>query len=183
MEPSTADQAAFHEGFADIVALLSVFSIPTVVEYAVRTALANTKAAAKGKAGMMSLAHLTVAALKRGILLGLGEQFGEGLSGIHGSSLRRSVELEPSPTLLDEDEYREEHRRGEVRSRPSCRGSCPRSRSVSRHSVATAANQLPETRVVEEGADIAERMLTMAIRALDYMPTTDIEFGDTSARS
>jgi len=178
MEPSTPDQAAFHEGFADVVALLSVFSIPAVVEYAVRTALANTKAAAKGKAGMMSLAHLTVNALKRGILLGLGEQFGEELSGIHGSSLRRSVELKPSPTLLDEDEYREEHRRGEVLVAALLQGFLSalttRLSTLGRDS----GNQLPETRVIEEGADIAERLLTMAIRALDYMPTTDIEFGD-----
>jgi hypothetical protein len=39
-------------------------------------------------------------------------------------------------------------------------------------------NRLPPKRVAEEGADIADRMLTMAIRALDYMPPTDIEFGD-----
>src|SRR6266545_1317754 len=39
MEPSSPDQAAFHEGFADVVALLSVFSIPEVLSYAMRRAL------------------------------------------------------------------------------------------------------------------------------------------------
>src|SRR5262249_5662888 len=32
MERSTPDQAAFHEGFADVVAVLSVFSLPDVVD-------------------------------------------------------------------------------------------------------------------------------------------------------
>src|SRR5262245_33777293 len=32
MERSTPDQAAFHEGFADIVAVLSMFSLPDVVD-------------------------------------------------------------------------------------------------------------------------------------------------------
>ena len=33
MDPSSVDQVAFHEGFADVVALMSVFSLPPVVFY------------------------------------------------------------------------------------------------------------------------------------------------------
>ena len=31
-DPSSPDQAGFHEGFADVVALLSVFALPDVVD-------------------------------------------------------------------------------------------------------------------------------------------------------
>lgn len=172
MEPSSPDQAAFHEAIADVVALLSVFSIPEVVRHAVQVAIRQVRGP------LLQLSKLTVRALKRGVLLGLGEEFGEALEGVRGASLRRSVALEPSPAWLSAPEFQEEHRRGEIlvatilhaflgvyRDRLSTLGSDSR-------------RQLPEARVVEEGADIAERMLTMCIRAIDYMPTTDIEFGD-----
>jgi hypothetical protein len=44
--------------------------------------------------------------------------------------------------------------------------------------VDTRNGLLPAARVIEEGSEIADRMLTMAIRALDYLPPTDIVFGD-----
>ncbi len=99
MEPSSPDQAAFHEGFADVVALLSVFSIPEVVKYAV------SHATPRRSAQTVDVARLTIEALQEGVLLGLGEQFGEGLSGVHGSALRRSVKLKPSKTLKDTPDY------------------------------------------------------------------------------
>lgn len=172
LEPSSPDQAAFHEGFADVVALLSIFSIPEVVRYAIQAAVAPPR----GR--NMQLAQLTIAALKRGVLLGLGDQFGEELSGVHGASLRRSADIEPSPDLLDTPEFKEEHRRGEILVAAMLQTFLRIYEARLVDLKETSRNQLPLARVVEEGADIAERMLTMAIRALDYMPPTDIEFGD-----
>ena len=172
MEPSSPDQAAFHEGFADVVALLSVYSIPEVVTYAIDSAvgLPNTPT--------MRLADLTLESLKHGILLGLGEQFGEAFSGVHGVALRRSVTLKPAKDILNREEFQESHRRGEVLVAAMLHAFL----AVYRARLVTLGrdmkNRLPPQRVAEEGADIADRMLTMAIRALDYMPPTDIEFGD-----
>ena len=36
--------------------------------------------------------------------------------------------------------------------------------------------------VVEQGAQVANHLLTMAIRALDYCPPTDIDFSDSCRR-
>ena len=172
MEPSSPDQAAFHEGFADVVALLSVFSIREVVDVAVKHATSG-----RGKR-MVDVAGLTINRLQDGVLLGLGEQFGEALSGVHGSALRRSVQLKPSKTLKNTPDYLEEHTRGELLVAAVLRGFL----SAYRHRLSTLGltrdDRLPSERVAEEGADIAERLLTMSIRALDYMPPTDITFGD-----
>ena len=172
MEPSSPDQAAFHEAFADVVALLSVFSLPEVVAEAVRAAARSTPG------NMVRIAELTVRAFQDGMLFGLGEQFGDELSGLHGSSLRRSIKLKPDPELLNTAEYQEEHRRGEILVAAMLHGFV----DVFKRRLITlgrdAKGRLPAVRVAEEGADIAGRMLTMAIRALDYLPPTDLEFGD-----
>jgi hypothetical protein len=173
MEPSSPDQAAFHEGFADVVALLSVFSIREVVEYAVAQAVSEA-----GGGSMVRLSELTTDALKQGILLGLGEQFGEGLSGVHGDSLRRSVAITPSRRLKDQREYLEEHRRGELLVAAMLSAFLAAYQRRLETLGTDGRGRLPAVRVAEEGADIADRMLTMAIRALDYMPPTDISFGD-----
>lgn len=172
MEPSSPDQAAFHEAFADVVALLSVFSVPEVVSEAVR----RGSRFAAGQ--ILNIAQLTVRTLQEGILFGLGEQFGDVLSGVHGSSLRRSVQLEPDPDLLDAAEYQEEHRRGEILVAAMLRAFLDVFRERLTSLGRDTNGRLPAVRVAEEGADIAGRMLTMAIRALDYLPPTDLEFGD-----
>jgi hypothetical protein len=179
MEPSSPDQAAFHEGFADVVALLSVFSIPEVVSFAVHAALAaQGETAAETTDPLLPLADLTIGALRAGILLGLGEQFGEALSGVRGASLRRSVTITPSPTLLQQPEFREPHRRGEILVAAMLQTFLQAYRARLATLGRDTRNRLPAVRVIEEGSEIAERMLTMAIRALDYLPPTDLAFGD-----
>ena len=172
MEPSSPDQAAFHEGFADVVALLSVFSVTEVVDYAV------SRATRRRSARMLDIADLTIEGLQEGVLLGLGEQFGEGLSGVHGSALRRSVTLTPSKSLKDKPGYLEEHARGELLVASVLQAFLKAYHERLTTLGRTSDGRLPPVRVAEEGADIANRLLTMSIRALDYMPPTDISFGD-----
>lgn len=172
MEPSSPDQAAFHEAFADVVALLSVFSVPEIVSEAVR------RVAHVSSGEMLSVARLTVRALQDGILFGLGEQFGDVLSGVHGSSLRRSVRLTPDRHLLERDEYQEEHRRGEILVAAMLGAFLEVFKARLTTLGRDARGRLPAVRIAEEGADISSRMLTMSIRALDYLPPTDLEFGD-----
>jgi len=172
MEPSSPDQAAFHEGFSDVVALLSVFSVHEVVEYAV------SRVTGRRAARTVDVARLTISGLRDSVLLGLGEQFGEGLSGVRGAALRRSVKLKPSRLLRHRREYFEEHTRGELLVAAMLQAFLSAYQNRLKTLGLTADGRLPAERVAEEGADIADRLLTMAIRALDYTPPTDITFDD-----
>src|SRR5205823_3343607 len=105
LEPGLPDQPAFHEGFADVVALLSVFSIPSLVETTLGEADAQGRISSQ-QVGKGELAHSA--------LFGLAEQFGEATSGVRGSALRRSLELPANNEWRGEVEFEEPHRRGEV---------------------------------------------------------------------
>jgi hypothetical protein len=178
--PSGPDQAAFHEGFSDIVALLSVFSLRDLVAYAVHKAqqmVQQAQGEPQPEGAMIDISALTANALREGVLLGLGEQFGTELGGRFGA-LRRSVSLEPSPDYLTMAEYDEAHRRGEILVASvffaMLEAYIGRLDTLGK----TENGLLPERRVAEEGAEIADRLLTMVIRALDYSPPTDLRFAD-----
>lgn len=173
MYPSGPDQAAFHEGFGDVVALLSVFSLPEVVEHVLRP----TRAPKTGVV-MIERDKLTAAALCETALFGLAEEMGSEIEGLRGSPLRRSVTLVPDGKLLETDEFLEPHRRGEVFVAAVMNAFVKA--WAQRIAAMGAPNQqaYPLDAVVEEGADIAETMLTLWIRALDYMPAVHLELGD-----
>jgi hypothetical protein len=179
--PSSPEQAGFHEGFSDVVALLSVFSLKDVV----RTLLLKFKPRdgepPPVKENYVSTAFLNERDLGKSVLLGLADQMGEALSGVRGRALRRSVDLLP---LGDKDEpyleragFNEPHKCGELLVAAIMD-------AFLQVWVKRMKKYISERRevdiaiVVDEGADAADQLLTMAIRALDYMPPTDILFSD-----
>lgn len=181
IEDTNPDVAAFHEGFADIVALLQRFTFDELVEHQL---------------------YMSGGRLDRFTVLGeLATQFGEALEGNRGA-LRSMigrwqpkagtdeeewVPLKPSPS-----DYRvntEAHDRGAVLVATIFdafqRIYLHRTRDLVR--IATnGTGVLPEGsisrdlvhRLAREAAEIAEHLLHICIRALDYCPPNDISFGD-----
>jgi hypothetical protein len=171
MEPSSPDQAAFHEGFGDIVALLSIFSLPAVVG-------ALLDMGTNGDATLIDEKHLTRDKLKQSVLLGLAEQMGQELSAVRGNALRRSVELAPGKDYMSMPTWREPHRRGELIV-AAVMGALldiwlERLTKVG----FVRKGKKDRSLVVEEGARVANHLLTMAIRAIDYCPPVDLTFSD-----
>jgi hypothetical protein len=169
LNPSTPDQAAFHEGFADVIALLSVFSLPEVVGHLL---------ASGSKSGLLTRKQVSVEALRESAVFGLADEMGEEIAGIRGEALRRSARLQPDPKLIDDPEFLEPHRRGEIFV-AAVINAFIRAWSARVYGSGTEGQaKFPLDRVVEEGASIADALATMMIRALDYMPPVHLEFGD-----
>jgi len=107
-DPSSPQQAGFHEAFADIVALLSTFSAESLVAKLVDLGMPNVSATTVRRSDM------TVAKLRSSALLGLAQEMGSELSGIHGQALRRSASLPPRTDYLTSNQFREPHTCGEI---------------------------------------------------------------------
>jgi hypothetical protein len=164
-EASNPDVLAFHEGFADIVALFQHFTMPELVRFEIDRARGDLRV--------------------DGLLAGLARQFGEA-SGQRGP-LRNYVNADPN--VLHYSDVTEVHDRG----------------SILVYAVYDAFRVIVERRtkdllrlatggsgVLRPGAihpDLVERLtfetcksaghvLRMCIRALDYCPPVDINFGD-----
>jgi hypothetical protein len=167
-DASSPQQAGFHEGFADIVALLSILSAPSIVARVVDLGLP----AAEG--GAINRANLSAAALKKSGLFGLAQEMGSELAGIHGHALRRSISLPPRKTYLRGAD--EPHACGEVLVAAVLNAFV--TVWVARLKALGSESKLDRARAAEEGAELADHLLNACIRAIDYCPPTDIEFGD-----
>jgi hypothetical protein len=170
MDPSSPQQAGFHEGFADIVALLSVLSAESVVARVIDLGIPNRDE------GTLRRSDITPRKLRLSGLFGLAQQLGSELAGIHGQALRRSIALEPRTDYLTSGAYTEPHDCGEVLVAAVLNAYLEV--WVRRLKTIGGRSQLDRHRAAEEGAEIAERLLTLCIRAIDYCPPTDVQFGD-----
>jgi hypothetical protein len=164
--PSNPDLLAFHEAFADAVAIFQHFSQTEVV----RSQIARTRGD-----------------LNQGNLLGqLAQQFGKAMGGAR-DALRQYVNVVPDP-----EKYlttSEPHDRGAILVAALFRAFqniyAQRSRDLYR--IATSGTgKLPDgdihpdlvNRLAVEAAKSARHILTMCVRALDYVPPVDLTFGE-----
>lgn len=186
-EPTGPDAAAFHEGFADIVALLQHFSFKdTLLDTIQRTGglihrrqLSPIVKAERG--GPLIQAEIG----EDNPMVDLARQFGEAMG--NRRALRNALGTPPDASLLDRTF--EPHDRGAIlvaavfdafftvyidRTRDLVRLAYPDGRTI-------VPNFLPgdlANRLAEEAAKTATRIQNICLRALDYCPPVDITFGD-----
>lgn len=162
-EATSVDSLAFHEAFADIVALMSHFTLTEAVS-----------AHIKDKGGSFDQA---------GLLSGLAEQFARGTVG--RTSLRQHVGHAPKPELLAVTT--ECHERGAIlvaavfdafltiyKARTD---DLLRIGNVTRGEGKRLNTDLV-ARLTREAVKSADHVLRMCIRALDYLPPVDVRFGE-----
>lgn len=170
LKPSSPDQAGFHEGFADIVALLSVFSHRVVVEQALGK-LANAD-------GRIPASKLTLASIGSTALAQLGEQMGAAMEGVPGTALRHSIGIHPDRRLYTSAKYAEEHDRGELLVAIVMRAFVLIWVARLQPLLQSYRSSLATSVVAEEGSTAAGNLLNIVIRAIDYMPPIDMTYPD-----
>jgi hypothetical protein len=167
-ERTNFDMAAFHEAFADVVALFQHFSMPESLTRQIRQAKGSPTDIGR-KLGQLA------------------KQFGEA-TGMHGA-LRRFVDEVGSSVPVLSDDMTEPHERGAVLVSAVFAAflTIYASRCADLIRLATdGSGILPSgeisvdlaNRLASEAAKTAEHVLNMCIRALDYCPPVNLEFGD-----
>jgi hypothetical protein len=181
-DPSSPDQASFHEAFADVVALLSVFSLPRVVmaglQLAEQRGTNSGVARSRNNPRTVARSALAVEQLRRNVLLGLADEMGQEMSDVRGQPLRRSATLTPSTKWVDDPAFAEPHRRGEILVAAMMNAFLGVWAERVEQLGDVGNKRVDLERAAEEGSASADYLLTMAIRALDYTPPVHLEFCD-----
>lgn len=165
MEASNPDVLAFHEGFADIIALFHHFTIPELVRFQIAQARGKLSAA--------------------GLLGGLARQFGEAVQ--RGGPLRDYLGKEVRS--LSYSTTFEVHARGSILVAAVFEAFLKIVDHRTADLIRLATNGtgvLPEgalhpdlvNRLTDEACTVAGHVMRMCIRALDYCPAVDITFGE-----
>lgn len=176
IEPSNPDTLAFHEAFADIVALFQHFSFPNVLRH--------------------QIAHCKGNLAARNLLGELAQQFGEAI-GNYGA-LRSAIGEYNRETGIWEP-HQPDPREYETETEPHARGAILvaavfdsflaifNSRVADLMRIAGSVTTSPAAgdlhpdlvnRLSDEAAKTAQHVLNVCVRALDYCPPVDINFGD-----
>jgi len=176
MRPSTPDQPAFHEGFADCVALLSALAREPLLK------LVLPKRRARGR-DVISLTQLRPEALRQSVLLGLAKQFGKALAEQHlmnrsATALRRSVEINPHTQNYDTARNGEPHELGEILVAATMNAFLDLWYARSRTLTPPGSRVADRDHAAEDGAKAAQHLLHMMIRAIDYIPPVNMSYGD-----
>ncbi len=165
LEASNIDVLAFHEGFADVVALFQRFSFQELLADQIQTVHGNLR--------------------EKNDLVKLAQQFGQATG--MGRELRGALDVPPNPTMY-RDTF-EPHQRGSILVSAVFDAFF---RTYQRRinyliRIATGGTgRLPDgdllpdlaARLAREASRAAESTLAMCIRAFDYLPPVDIRFGD-----
>ncbi|MFI5735472.1 hypothetical protein ACIA49_35510 [Kribbella sp. NPDC051587] len=193
-EPGLADQLAFHEALADIVALLSVFSLKDVARRLLDDGNGKIKFETDAEAirnpdqelGRQQLAEGRAAELKASPLARLAEQIGgrrakpaaaEGATPGRYPALRRSVDLPASTAWLTDPAFDEPHRRAEILVAAFLQ-TMVSMWAARLDPLRVDPDGVDVARVAEEGIKSAQHLLGMVLRALDYLPPVELEFAD-----
>jgi hypothetical protein len=175
MEDTNPDVYAFHEGFCDLVALLQRFSLPEVLRH--QLALARGDLTARSQLGILAQQFGEALGLKAGLRSALGDYDEKGV-------WRARV-----PNPHDYRTLKEPHERGNllVAAVFDAFNRIYNSRVADLIRISTeGSGVLPEgelhpdlvNRLAQEAAKSASHVLGMCVRALDYCPSVDIDFGD-----
>ncbi len=173
LEATNPDMLAFHEGFADIVAIFQHFTLPGLLEDQIQRTRGNLRTDSL----LARLATQFARATDRG----------SALRNALGGFLADGTPAPPDPTLLHRT--RSPHERGAILV-AAVFGAFVRiydARIEDLRRIATGGTGiLPDGdlhpdlvgRLAQEAVTTADRVLRICMRAVDYLPPVDVTFGD-----
>ncbi|MBV8516072.1 MAG: peptidase M4 [Acidobacteria bacterium] len=188
MQDTNADVPAFHEAFADVVALFQHFSYREALrDTMIRTGGQLFRDRVDARLPIANDGDAVVGAQlgRNNPLIDLARQFGE--STARRGALRSALGTKPNTRALDFTS--EPHERGSILVAAifDAYFTALQNRTADLYRIARAGGASVTTnelhpdlaeRLCDEAAKTAEHFLTLCIRAIDYCPPVDITFGD-----